>query len=272
MNDIERGQLNLSAAEVYDEFYLPALFNAWTGPVVEAALISSGDRVLDVACGTGVLAIAAAEQVGPDGEVVGLDINEGMLAVAGKKSDVVEWRHGRAEALPFEEGHFDAVVSQFGLMFFEDKQKAVNEMVRVLKPGGQLAVAVWDSLENTPGYAAVTRLLGRLFGKEVADALRAPYSLGDQERLESLFSVEGLESMRIVTVSGRAVFPSLSSWMYTDVKGWTLADKLDDEQYERLLDAAEEELVVFVEEGGQVSFDAPAHIITATKTQTDPAA
>ena len=88
-----------------------------------------------------------------------------------KKRRRSTWRHGRAEELPFDDHTFDAVISQFGLMFFEDRQAAIREMFRVLRPGGRLAVAVWDSLENTPGYLAVTELLQRLFGAEAADAL-----------------------------------------------------------------------------------------------------
>lgn len=140
----ERGQVSHSAAEVYEEVFVPILMQ-WAGRVADAARVQPGQRVLDVACGTGVLARAVAERVGPQGAVVGLDLNEGMLAVAGRKAPHVEWRQGRAEDLPFESQSFDRVVSQFGLMFFADR-RAVQEMVRVLRPGGHLAVAVWGRL------------------------------------------------------------------------------------------------------------------------------
>jgi ubiquinone/menaquinone biosynthesis C-methylase UbiE len=98
--------------------------------------------VLDVACGTGVVAREAARRVGPAGAVAGLDRNEGMLAVARRMAPGIAWRHGLAEALPFPDGAFDAVICQFGLMFFEDRGKALGEMWRALRPGGRLAVAV----------------------------------------------------------------------------------------------------------------------------------
>lgn len=268
MNDSNRGQVIRSAAEVYDEFFLPALFQEWTSRVVQAAQIEQGQRILDVACGTGVLTLAAAECVGPDGSAVGLDINEGMLAVARKKANGISWRHGQAESLPFPDQSFDAVVSQFGLMFFDDRRAAIQEMVRVLRPGGKIAVAVWDSLENTSGYAAVTILLNRLFGEQVAEALRAPYMLGDKQILSSLFSGLGLSEVRINTQAGTARFPSLKSWMYTDVKGWTLASILDDEQFDVLQKEAERELQPFVGDDGTVTFHAPAHILTAYKRVT----
>jgi ubiquinone/menaquinone biosynthesis C-methylase UbiE len=100
-------------AEVYDELFVPALFAQWGPRVAEAAAIEHGQHVLDVGCGTGVLACAVAERVGPKGRVVGLDPNDQMLAVARRTATAVAWQLGRAEALPFDDATFDAVVSQF---------------------------------------------------------------------------------------------------------------------------------------------------------------
>jgi SAM-dependent methyltransferase len=143
MQESDRGQVSGNAAEVYEEFFVPALFREWAIRVADAADIQPGWRVLDVACGTGILARTIAERLGAKGSVVGLDLNEGMLQVAKRKAPAIEWRQGRAESLPFEAHSFDATVSQFGLMFFEDRRAALQEMARVLKPGGHLAVAVW---------------------------------------------------------------------------------------------------------------------------------
>jgi len=266
VSDGERGQVTSSAAEVYEEFFVPALFQEWSDRVADAVKLRAGDRVLDVACGTGVLTRAAAVRVGPSGAAIGLDVNEGMLAVARRKAPRLDWRSGRAEALPFDTESFDAVVSQFGLMFFEDRRAALAEMMRVLRHGGRLAVAVWDSLERTPGYATVTQLLQRLFGDRVADALRAPFALGDPGALRSLFSSAGIPSATVTTVRGTARFPSIKAWIYTDVKGWTLADMIDDAQLARLLDEAEKALRPFLAADGTVAFEAPAHIVTATKS------
>lgn len=265
MSGSERGQVIRSAAEVYEEFFIPALFQQWASLVADAAEIDAGNRVLDVACGTGVLARTSADRVGPEGSVVGLDLNTEMLAVAKRKAPGIEWRQGRAEAIPFDAESFDRVVSQFGLMFFDDQSAAIREMMRIVRQGGQIAVAVWASLDRISGYAAIVSLLERLFGEEIANGLRAPFILGDQERLRRVFAEAGIDNPTITTQKGVAKFSSIRSWIYTDIRGWTLADKIDDKQFELLVKEAEQVLQPYVTADGSVLFDAPAHIVVARK-------
>jgi SAM-dependent methyltransferase len=262
--DDDRGQVSGGAARVYEAFFVPALFRQWAPRVADAADVRPGQRVLDVACGTGVLAREAARRVGA-GSVCGLDCNPGMLAVARAEEPDIEWRRGRAEELPFADGELDAVVSQFGLMFFDDRAGALREMWRVLRPGGMLAVAVWGPLVDTPGYAAMVELLEQLFGERIAAELRAPFCLGDPDELSALLAGAGIAGAGIVTVAGTARFPSIADWVRTDVKGWTLADKIDDEQCEMLARLAEVQLARFAGEGGGVEFASPAHIASARK-------
>lgn len=132
---------------------MPALFEQWVEKVLDAVQIRLEEKVLDVACGTGVPARNAIARVGSSGIVAGIDPDPGILTVADRLSPTVDWRQGTAESLPYPDASFDAVVSQFGLMFFTDRQRALQEMVRVLRPRGRVAVAVWDSLENVPAYA-----------------------------------------------------------------------------------------------------------------------
>lgn len=179
-------QENLSPAEVYERQFVPALFAYWGDVVADSAGIAPGQRVLDVACGTGVLACAAARRAGRGGTVIGLDPNGGMLAVARHRDKQVVWQEGRAESLPFPDEDFDVVVSQFGLMFFEDRHAALREMMRVLRPGGRLRIAVCDALDHSPGYAVLAELLHRLFGEPVAQAFRAPFVCGNRQQLLGL--------------------------------------------------------------------------------------
>jgi ubiquinone/menaquinone biosynthesis C-methylase UbiE len=136
MSEPERWQVSTDAAEVYEACFVPAIFGAWAGRVADAAEVTTGDKVLDVGCGTGVLAREALRRVGPEGRVTGLDLNEGMLAVAARTEPKIAWREGHATALPFEDASFDVVASQFALMYFPDRAAALRDMWRTLAPGG----------------------------------------------------------------------------------------------------------------------------------------
>ena len=259
-------QASRSPADVYDEQFVPALFRPW-GPVLcDAARVGPGQRVLDVACGTGALTVAAAARVAPGGAVFGLDANPQMLAVARRKHGGIEWHDGRAEALPFADASFDRVLSQFGLMFFDDRIAALREIRRVLRPGGRLVVAVCDALERSPGYAALAALLERLFGKSVADAFRSPFVLGDEAQLLALCTQAGIDGARVDRRDGTVRFASIDALVSTErACVWTLGGLLDDAQFERLRLEAPRVFEPFVDAGGQVGFAMPALLITAGK-------
>lgn len=266
MGKLEDTRAVRSPAEVYEELFVPALFQQWGGMVAGAAEVRPGQRVLDVACGTGVLACAAAALVGSAGAVTGLDASEEMLEVARRKSARVEWISGRAESLPFPDASFDRVVSQFGFMFFQDRPAALREMMRVLRPGGRLALAVCDALDHSPGYAVLAELLNRLFGHAVADAFRAPFALGDREALLTLCATAGIANAQIARVDGTVRFQSIASLVSTErACVWTLGGLLDDRQFERLLANAEESLRPFVTAQGSVAFVMPALLVTISK-------
>ena len=263
MGDSETGQVSEDAARIYEKIYLPALFDEWCPLVIEAANIQKGHRVIDVACGTGALAITVSGRIGGEGTAVGLDINEGMLEIARSKSSSVEWLNAPAEALPFEDDNFNCAVSQFGLMYFEDQENAIREMMRVLRPGGSLAVVVWDELENNPGFAAEDKLWQKIFGEELADD--SPNKLGDKIILEKLFKSSGVANAQIATHQGTARYESIESWIHTGAKGWTDDDAISDDQLKLLLKTAEEELTRFKTMEGSVTFPTSAHIVTARK-------
>lgn len=257
MSEATTGQVSRDAAEVYDDFFVPALFDQWPERVLDLAHVARGDRVLDVGCGTGVLARAAVGRVGPPGRVVGVDPNDGMRAVAQRRCPGVEIVAGFAEALPFPDASFDAVLSQFALMFFADREGALQEMRRVLRPGGRLVVLTWASIETSPGYAAMVGLLRELFGDAPAQALLAPFVLGTPELV--MQNVGGVfPTAQVELLDGEARFPSVQAWVSTDIRGWTLREMIDDDEYALLREQAASRLAQFAGPSGQVRFPAPA--------------
>lgn len=254
--------IDTSTAEVYEAFFVPALFSQWPEQILKRASPAPDHYVLDVACGTGVLARSAAETVQQPGQVHAVDLNPGMLSVAKTIAPDIHWQLGSAEQLPYKDQQFDLVACQFGLMFFADRIAAIQEMLRVCKPSGVIAIAVWDSLDSSPGYQAVADLLAKLFGAEIAEEIRAPFCLGDTELLRNIVTQATDRAMAIETVSGSARFRSIEDWMYTDVRGWTLSNLLNDAQYQQLVNTANEELAHLVLADGSVTFEAPAHIVT----------
>ena len=260
-------QAQIDAATAYESLFVPALFEQWAPRVADAARVATGLRVLDVACGTGVVAREALTRVGGGGHVVGIDPNAGMLAVALDRAPEIDWKKGVAEELPFPDSSFDAVVSQFGLMFFADRVKGLREMLRVLRPGGHLAVAVWDALEANPAFAAEDALLAREAGDEAAEALRAPFALGDPDRLAALLAQAGISSPEIATHAGTARFPSIRTMVEADLRGWLplVGVHLADEKITRILESAERDLAAFTDASGHARFTVSAHIASAVR-------
>lgn len=263
MGDNKSGQVSEDAAKVYEEIYVPSLFEKWAPVVADRAKIRDWHTVLDVACGTGLLAITILDHIGPNGSVTGVDINEGMLQVARSKSTQISWDRSSAESLPYEDSSFDRVLCQFSLMYFENKEKALREMTRVLRPDGLLVFNVWDKLEENPGFLARTLFWQNIVGDKAVD--EAPYSLGDKDVLASLLEASGISNMNIETRTGTAQYPSIRDWMYVDAKGWTQDDVFDDGKFEQMILEAQSAFSQFENSDGTVSFPTLAHIVTVKK-------
>lgn len=258
----------LAGARAYEALHVPALFQEWVEPVLDAAHVQPGQEVVDVACGTGVLARGARRRVGSSGSVIGVDPDAGMLGVARQIDPSVDWRQGVAESLPLRDRSVDAVVSQFGMMFFTDCDGSAKEMLRVLRPGGRMAVAVWDALENQPAYALEVMLLDEMAGKEAGDALRAPFVLGDAQQGRAVFEEAGFEDVQVETRMGTGRFPDIRTLVSADLRGWlpVMGVHLQEATIERILKAADRKMAHFISEG-QVVFDCPGHVINGRRSR-----
>ncbi|MGF1501392.1 MAG: methyltransferase domain-containing protein [Paracoccaceae bacterium] len=256
-----------AAGRGYETLFVPALFQPWTAHLVEAAGIAEGAQVLDIACGTGVLTRHAAELAGPSGRAVGLDPAPGMLAAAAEVAPQIDWVSGSAEALPFEDAHFDAVVSQFGIMFFVDRAQAGREMARVLKPGGSLAVAFWNSTEHNPAYGVLSAILDEFVGTAAGDALRLPFALGDPSPVVESLRAAGFAEIETATRSAQARFPDARTMIEAELRGWLplFGITLSEDEIAKILAQVEGRLATYVTPEGRAEFPTSAHIVAARK-------
>jgi ubiquinone/menaquinone biosynthesis C-methylase UbiE len=260
-------------AESYEQFMVPPLFAPWASRLIEAARPQPGERVLDVGCGTGIVARRVAPCVGPGGRVVGLDLNPHMLevarATAKREGLAIEWHEGRAEQMPFGDGDFDLVLSQFALMFFADQRAALAEMHRVLAIGGRVAASVFQGLDRHPFYATLHEVIRRKIG---VSALEDIFSLGDAAAMRSLLSEAGFQNVEIEQASMTARFPDPSGFLAGEIAVDTAAipamQHLDAGEREEITHAIAGEMAEplrAVTEGDYVVLPFHVHIASGTR-------
>jgi SAM-dependent methyltransferase len=197
-------------AQTYDQYLGPAIFHPWGRVLLEHAAPKPGARVLDLACGTGIVTRQVAEAVGEQGKVVGVDLSPDMLAVARSKPPAegaaIEWREGNAVQLDLPDGAFDRVLCQQGFQFFPDKSAAAREMRRVLSDGGPAVVSVWKGLNDHPVFAALFEAESRHLGVPMSE-LAVPFSLGDGQRLRGYLEDAGFGRTEVMERSMEVEFP-----------------------------------------------------------------
>jgi ubiquinone/menaquinone biosynthesis C-methylase UbiE len=259
-------QISGTPAEIYEEHMVPAIFGRWAPDLVETAGVKTGDRVLDVACGTGAVTRLLAGRVAPTGTVVGLDVNPGMLAVAGRTvpSPSVEWLESSAIKMPLPDESFDAVVCQQGLQFFPDRPAALAEMRRVLKRDGRLTLSCWRSIEHTPGYLVLQQVLARRIGPE--KAALPPFSLGDAETIRGLVRGAKFREIKLRAEAKMIRFRSAEHMVKAVVGGAPTMMGALAEQGEGILDTIVAEVAAatkaYVDDEGWATV-AVSHIVTA---------
>lgn len=202
-------------AEHYERHFVPAIGEPVARRLLDAARLEPGDRVLDVACGTGVATRLAAEAVGPDGTVAGLDANPGMLEVARTVApDAIDWYQAAAEDIPLPDASFDVVLCSMGLQFFPDKAQALREMHRVLAPGGRTVVCTPGP--TPPLFQAIDAALTDHVGPGASMFVHAVFSLHDPQEARDLLVSAGFDDVEIETgpVPLRVPPPADFFWQY----------------------------------------------------------
>jgi len=218
----------------YERFFVPAIGAPLATDLVRHAALQEGERVLDVACGTGVVARLASDKVGAAGTVAGLDVNPGMLAVAREATPAgaaIEWHEASAEAMPLPDASFDVALCQMGLQFMPDKHAALGEMRRVLAPGGRLVL-------NLPGptprpLAIMAEALARHVGAEAAGFVNHVFSLHDTAEIRNLVSEAGFHDASVETDTRQLRLPAPAEFLWQYVQSTPLAGvvaQADDER------------------------------------------
>jgi ubiquinone/menaquinone biosynthesis C-methylase UbiE len=263
--DTQTFHVSLAEAESYESRFVPRLFAAWAPLLVDAAGVSAGHRVLDVATGTGIVARTAAERVGMRWRVVGLDLNPAMLVVAKRQRRDVEWREGDAASMPFLARSFDVVLCQASLMFFPDVTGALAEMARVVRDGGTVAVQVWDRLEDQPAYRPFIDVAARHAGPDAIDLLGSYFARGDLHELTSLMRAASLKPMTARTEATTLHFDSVDELVTTEVQSTPLGDYLTDDVLSRIIEDSRDALRAFQRPDGRLDIPIRGHVVTATR-------
>ena len=219
-------QVSGDAAKLRERYSVRYFIGPWAPGLVALAALQQGERVLDLACGTGVVTRLAAPEVGPTGQVTGLDINAVMLDVARSlppsPGASIRWVEGSAVAMDFPDTSFDVVLCQQGLQFFPDKPAAVREMHRVLAPGGRVVLSVWKS--PGPYHFAVGEALERYVSAEAAARFRASRRVPNEEQLRDLFVDSGFHAVQIRSSAMTIRLPSIESFVLGHLSGMPVAD------------------------------------------------
>ncbi|GIF77588.1 class I SAM-dependent methyltransferase [Asanoa siamensis] len=247
--------LSAEAAEYYEATMVPALFADWAPRAVAAASVGPGRRVLDIACGTGVVARAAADR---GAAVVGIDRNEAMLAVARRLRPELRWVSGDAARLPFVDDAFDAAVSQAALMFFPDRVAALREMGRVA--AGRVVVQVPGRLAESPGYLALTDVVARHAGPAVRDLFDLYFAVGEPALLTRLFDEAGLRVERFDTWLGATRSASLDTFLGAELLPFV--GSVPPDVRARILADCPAALAPFLDAAGAVAAPIEVHLVS----------
>ena len=221
-------QVGGNTAEAYERYLVPAIFREGATQLVRQAGVHSGDRVLDVGCGTGIVARTAADVVGSEGFVTGVDLNPGMLEVASSVSTgsgaAIEWKQGAAEDLPLARSSVDVVLSQQVFQFLEDHEQALREFHRVLRPGGRIGISVLRSLDHNRTYVPLIEAFRRHGGDDLGTMMASPFRDWSAEELRKMASSAGFKSPQVTVSLITARFPSIPEFIQQELSSSPLSD------------------------------------------------
>jgi ubiquinone/menaquinone biosynthesis C-methylase UbiE len=270
MSDIDK-VFSGSIPKLYETHLVPLIFEPYAADLKKRVASMNVPRILEIAAGTGVVTRALATVPNQGVSIVATDLNQAMLdeAAAVGTARPVQWQQADAMALPFPDGEFDAVVCQFGVMFFPDKSKAFSEARRVLKPGGAFIFNVWDRIEENEFADAVTTALEAVFPEDPPRFLaRTPHGYHDRSTIERDLATGGFTSSpRIATIAARSRASSARVPAIAYCQGTPLRSEIESRDASRLGEATDMAAAAVAQRFGAHSVDGKiqAHVVTIEK-------
>jgi len=256
-----------SIPALYDRYLGPLIFEPYAADLAERLRDLGEQRVLETACGTGIVSRALARALPERASVVATDLNQSMLDFAAARAPArdITWRQANALALPFEDGAFGAVICQFGVMFFPDKQAAYREALRVLKPDGRFLFNVWDRIEVNEIPHVITEAVAALFPDDPPRFLaRTPHGYHDIDIIRAALREAGFTRVAIETVAKRSRAASARDPAIGFCQGTPLRNEIEarnSNSLERATDVAAD--AVAARFRGPIDARIQAHVITA---------
>lgn len=259
-----------SFPEMYERWLVGPLFRPWAELTLDELKLSPGDRLLDIACGTGIVARVAKARLGDTGHIVGIDVSSDMLGVARAIAPDIDWREGNASSLTLNEGEqFDVVVCQQGLQFFSDKTQAIAQMRQALAEHGRLAVATWRSDDEIPFFRELRRVAERHLGA-ITDQR---YAFGDAALLEGLLRNAGVHDILVTTVERMIRFDDGEPFIRLNTMAFvgmsTAGKAMNDDERKRVMENIIKESAPVLRQysvGSELSFELRTNLATATRS------
>lgn len=264
-------QLCKGGPEAFEKYVVPAFGDVWAQDIVKRAALRKGDRILDVGCGTGIVARYAYKSLGDSVHITGVDVNDIALDKAREISALnaapIEWKQADVTALPFSNAKFDVLLCQQGLQYFPDRSRALKEINRVLVNEGRIVFSVWRPIEFSPFYFTLHKVLEEYINREAASILASAYTLSDPIQVKTLLEGANFKNIKIRIVIKQMPYSPLEEFLFGSLSASPFAYDilmLDGIVREEMFQAIRKSISNYIDDDG-LAAPMECYVVSATK-------